>query len=114
MIHRAIDLGVQLFDTADIYGVSEIQVGKALRSRRAGVILSTKFRFVADRPGHDWRYSLGSDKIRDELGWEARVRFDEGLQRTVEWYRDNEDWWEPIRSGEYREYYERHYGRALG
>jgi dTDP-glucose 4,6-dehydratase len=70
--------------------------------------------YVRDRPGHDRRYSLSSDKLREELGWQARVRFDEGLARTVDWYRDNEAWWAPIRSGEYREYYERHYGRALG
>ena len=69
---------------------------------------------VTDRPGHDRRYSLGSDKIREELGWEAEVRFAEGLERTVEWYRSNEDWWAPIRSGEYRDYYEKQYGRALG
>ena len=69
---------------------------------------------VTDRPGHDRRYSLGSEKIREELGWRAGVRFLEGLEETVAWYRDNEDWWGPIRSGEYREYYERHYGRALG
>jgi dTDP-glucose 4,6-dehydratase len=68
--------------------------------------------FVADRPGHDLRYSLASDKLR-ALGWEPRVRFDEGLPRTVQWYRDNAWWWEPIRSGAYRDYYERHYGRAL-
>jgi dTDP-glucose 4,6-dehydratase len=69
---------------------------------------------VTDRPGHDRRYSLSSDKLRDELGWEARVHFEEGLERTVRWYEDNEWWWSPIRSGEYREYYEQHYGRALG
>jgi dTDP-glucose 4,6-dehydratase len=69
---------------------------------------------VRDRPGHDRRYSLASDRIRDELGWEAQTRFDDGLARTFEWYRVNEDWWAPIRSGEYREYYERHYGKALG
>jgi dTDP-glucose 4,6-dehydratase len=68
--------------------------------------------YVTDRPGHDRRYSLGSEKLR-ALGWEARTRFDEGLARTVEWYRDNAWWWEPIRSGSYREYYERHYGRSL-
>jgi dTDP-glucose 4,6-dehydratase len=68
---------------------------------------------VRDRPGHDRRYSLASEKIRSELGWEPRVRFTEGLERTVEWYRRNEWWWAPIRSGEYREYYERQYGRAL-
>jgi dTDP-glucose 4,6-dehydratase len=68
---------------------------------------------VKDRPGHDRRYSLSSDKLRSELGWAAEVRFEDGLPRTVDWYRDNEAWWGPIRSGEYREYYERHYGRAL-
>ncbi len=69
--------------------------------------------YVKDRPGHDRRYSLASDKVR-ELGWEAQTHFGEGLERTVDWYRDNEPWWAPIRSGEYREYYERQYGRALG
>jgi len=69
--------------------------------------------YVDDRPGHDRRYSLGSEKIRSELGWEAQVRFAEGLERTVQWYRDNEEWWGPIRSGEYREYYERQYGKSL-
>ena len=68
--------------------------------------------FVTDRPGHDRRYSLASEKLR-ALGWQAQVGFDEGLARTVEWYRENEWWWEPIRGGAYREYYERHYGRAL-
>jgi len=70
--------------------------------------------YVEDRPGHDRRYSLASDKLRSELGWEAQVHFAEGLERTVRWHRDNEDWWGPIRSGEYREYYERQYGKALG
>jgi dTDP-glucose 4,6-dehydratase len=68
--------------------------------------------YVTDRPGHDRRYSLSSSKLA-ELGWAARVRFDAGLASTVDWYRDNPWWWEPIRSGAYREYYERHYGRAL-
>ena len=69
--------------------------------------------YVTDRPGHDRRYSLGSEKVKG-LGWEAQVRFAEGLERTVSWYRDNRWWWEPIRSGDYRAYYERQYGRALG
>ena len=68
---------------------------------------------VPDRPGHDRRYSLAWDRLRD-LGWEPRVSFDEGIERTVAWYRANEAWWRPIRSGEYQEYYERQYGRALG
>jgi dTDP-glucose 4,6-dehydratase len=68
---------------------------------------------VTDRPGHDRRYSLSSEKVR-ALGWSPRVRFGEGLERTVAWYRENAWWWQPIRSGEYRAYYERQYGRALG
>jgi dTDP-glucose 4,6-dehydratase len=68
--------------------------------------------FVTDRPGHDRRYSLSSEKLR-ALGWQPRVSFQAGLERTVQWYRDNAWWWEPIRSGAYREFYERHYGRAL-
>ncbi len=68
--------------------------------------------FVTDRPGHDRRYSLSSEKLK-ALGWEPQVGFEEGLERTVAWYRENAWWWEPIRSGGYRDYYERHYGRAL-
>jgi len=72
----------------------------------------SQIEYVTDRPGHDRRYSLSSGKVR-ALGWEPRVRFDEGLEETVAWYRDNAWWWEPIRSGDYREYYERQYGKAL-
>jgi dTDP-glucose 4,6-dehydratase len=67
---------------------------------------------VTDRPGHDRRYSLSSEKVR-ALGWEPRVRFAEGLEQTTAWYRENPWWWEPIRSGDYRAYYERQYGRSL-
>jgi dTDP-glucose 4,6-dehydratase len=68
--------------------------------------------YVKDRPGHDRRYSLGSEKVR-ALGWEAQVRFAEGLEQTVRWYQDNRAWGEPIRSGDYREYYERQYGSRI-
>jgi dTDP-glucose 4,6-dehydratase len=67
---------------------------------------------VTDRPGHDRRYSLSSERIRG-LGWRPQIGFDEGLARTVEWYRENAWWWEPIRSADYREYYERQYGQTL-
>ncbi len=69
-------------------------------------------KYVADRPGHDRRYSLSSEKVR-ALGWLPRVRFAEGLEETVAWYRANDWWWTPIRSGAYREYYERQYGLGL-
>lgn len=70
-------------------------------------------KYVDDRKGHDRRYSLSSDKVR-ALGWEPQMRFDDGLPATVDWYRDNEWWWGPVRSGEYREYYEQQYGIKLG
>jgi dTDP-glucose 4,6-dehydratase len=68
---------------------------------------------VTDRLGHDRRYSLSSERAQ-ALGWGPRVLFEEGLRGTVDWYRENEWWWGPVRSGQYREYYERQYGRALG
>jgi dTDP-glucose 4,6-dehydratase len=67
---------------------------------------------VTDRPGHDRRYSLSSEKVR-ALGWTPRVRFEDGLAETVAWYRENAWWWEPIRSGDYQAYYERQYGKSL-
>jgi len=69
-------------------------------------------RRVADREGHDRRYSLDTTKLR-ALGWAPQTAFEDGLAQTVEWYRANRTWWAPIKSGEYREYYERQYGARL-
>ncbi len=70
-------------------------------------------RRVGDREGHDRRYSLDSSKLRD-MGWSPSVSFEDGLARTVDWYRENRSWWEEIRERpEYREYYERQYGDRL-
>jgi len=67
--------------------------------------------FVADRPGHDRRYAMSYQKIRCELGWEPTVRIEEGLKRTVEWYIEHRQWWEKIKSGQYRKYYSHMYGK---
>jgi dTDP-glucose 4,6-dehydratase len=69
-------------------------------------------RFVQDRPGHDRRYAVDCSKLR-RIGWQPKIQFEEGLNATVEWYRQNADWWRPIKSGEFREYYERMYGKRL-
>ncbi len=69
-------------------------------------------RRVEDRPGHDRRYSLETAKLRG-LGWKPELSFADGLQATVDWYRENRAWWEPIKSGSYREYYEQQYGQRL-
>jgi dTDP-glucose 4,6-dehydratase len=64
---------------------------------------------VKDRPAHDRRYALDSSKIRNELGWKPDTSFEEGLAETVDWYIANQKWWEKIRTGEYLEYYHKHY-----
>jgi dTDP-glucose 4,6-dehydratase len=69
-------------------------------------------RRVDDRPGHDRRYSLDTAKI-ERLGWKPQMPFEAGLAETVSWYRDHRDWWEQIKSGEYREYYNRQYADRL-
>ena len=58
--------------------------------------------FVPDRPGHDRRYAIDASKLKDELGWQPRHRFDDGLRATVQWYLDNEQWVERIADGSYR------------
>ena len=71
-------------------------------------------RFVPDRPGHDQRYAIDCSRAESELGWQPAVSFDEGLAATVEWYLQNEEWVERVRSGAYREYYRQQYGDRLG
>lgn len=65
--------------------------------------------YVTDRAGHDLRYAIDSSKIRQELGWKPSVRFEEGLQKTADWYLQNEEWLNRIVSGEYQKYYEQQY-----
>ena len=67
--------------------------------------------YVADRAGHDLRYAIDSSKLRDELGWEPSLQFEQGLERTVRWYLDNQPWLDSITSGAYESYYEEMYGR---
>jgi dTDP-glucose 4,6-dehydratase len=66
--------------------------------------------FVKDRPGHDKRYALDSRKVREELGWQPQVKFEDGLRETVAWYRANAEWVRRVKSGEYQRYFETHYG----
>jgi dTDP-glucose 4,6-dehydratase len=70
-------------------------------------------KFVNDRPGHDRRYALDASKAKRELGWSPDVPFERGLQETVAWYKSHPDWVARVKSGEYRNYYEKHYGKAV-
>jgi dTDP-glucose 4,6-dehydratase len=65
--------------------------------------------YVKDRPGHDRRYAIDAGKIKRELGWEPKHRFEQAIKTTIQWYRENEKWWRAIKSGEYLKYYEQQY-----
>ena len=65
--------------------------------------------YVTDRAGHDLRYAIDSSKLKDELGWQPSLQFEEGIEKTVAWYLDNKEWLENITSGDYKEYYEKNY-----
>ena len=66
--------------------------------------------YVTDRAGHDLRYAIDSTKLKNELGWEPSLQFEEGIEKTVKWYLDNQEWLDQVTSGDYQGYYERMYG----
>jgi len=70
--------------------------------------------FVADRPGHDRRYAIDATKIRKELGWNPKFNYETGIVETIRWYLNNQEWMEHVRSGGYKQYYEKQYGERLG
>jgi dTDP-glucose 4,6-dehydratase len=70
----------------------------------------TLIKYVADRPGHDRRYAITSEKVERETGWKPQVEFEAGLAETVRWYKENAAWIANVRSGAYRDFYEKNYG----
>ena len=69
--------------------------------------------YVTDRLGHDRRYAIDARKMKDDLGWEPQIDFNDGLAETVQWYINNEPWWQAIKTGQYLKYYEQQYGKGL-
>jgi dTDP-glucose 4,6-dehydratase len=67
--------------------------------------------FVKDRAGHDLRYAIDATKLKNELGWEPSLQFEEGIEKTIDWYLDNEEWLKNVTSGDYQKYYEEQYVR---
>jgi dTDP-glucose 4,6-dehydratase len=109
----ALDMAIQRGKQGEIYNIGADNERTNLEMVRRILDIVQKphslITFVSDRPGHDRRYALDTTKIHQELGWEPRHSFEEGLQRTVEWYIENEPWWRRVKSGEYLEYYRKVY-----
>ncbi len=118
---RAIDIIFHRGKTADTYNIGGfnewrnidlikviIATVDRLLGNPEGASLSL-IKYVTDRPGHDLRYAIDSSKLKEELGWEPSLQFEEGIERTVRWYLDNEAWMEQVTSGEYMRYYDEMY-----
>lgn len=112
---RAIDLIIHNGRVGEVYNVgghnemSNIDIVKII-CKTLGKPESL-ITYVSDRKGHDLRYAIDPEKIHKELGWLPETKFADGIQRTIKWYLENENWWKPIISGEYRNYYEKMYGK---
>jgi len=109
---RAIDLVLHEAPLGEVYNVGTgvetsgnqiAQAVLAILGRSPDLI-----EYVADRPGHDYRYAVATDKLQ-ALGWSPRIELEQGLRQTVAWYQEHEDWWRPLKSGEYWDYYRRNY-----
>lgn len=110
---RALDMVLQKGQPGEIYNIGYgIPVSNLEIIRRLLGIMEkpeSLIEFVADRPGHDRRYALDTTKMSNELGWRSTIDLDEGLERTVKWYRSNSEWIRKARSGEYQKYYDKFY-----
>ena len=113
----AIALVLARGETGSIYNISGQEESTNLELTRRVLDLLDRpldlIRHVEDRPGHDRRYSVDSTPLRG-LGWQPRWDLDAGLAQTVGWFREHPEWWKPLKSGEFREYYQRQYGDRLG
>ncbi|HWN81104.1 MAG TPA: GDP-mannose 4,6-dehydratase, partial [Candidatus Udaeobacter sp.] len=86
---------------------SSLEIGRLILSQLGKS--ESLIRHVTDRPGHDRRYALDCSKIRQRLGFVPEIKFAEGAERTVRWYAEHRDWWEKVKRGAFREYYEKAY-----
>ncbi len=114
---RALELVLERGKPGEIYNIG----GEAERTNleiTKGILRilgkpESLMQYVTDRPGHDRRYAIDFSKIEKEIGWQPRYNLEEGLSRTVRWYTEQENWWRRIKSGAYREFYDKHYGGRL-
>lgn len=119
-IRRVLDAG-RVGETYNIGGGNErvnlevvrtvCRILEDLKPQRAGTCYEDLITFVRDRPGHDRRYAINSDKIRQELGWQPIETFETGIRKTIRWYLDNQEWVRHVSTGAYRQWMEQQYGR---
>ena len=118
---KAIDMVQEkgrLFETYNVGGHNEKQnieiikiIIKTLQEMlaeddpRRALVSEDLITYVEDRKGHDRRYAIAPDKIKEEIGWEPETMFEEGIRRTIEWFFENEDWMKNVTSGDYQKYY---------
>ncbi|MDH3216621.1 MAG: dTDP-glucose 4,6-dehydratase [Candidatus Krumholzibacteria bacterium] len=102
--------------TGDVYniGAGKSQTNLSVAEKILEILRPARSRivFIEDRKGHDRAYEMDSSKLH-KLGWKTEFAFDEALEKTVAWYKDNEEWWRRVKSGAFRDYYEQHYGDRL-
>jgi dTDP-glucose 4,6-dehydratase len=111
---RAIDLVLQKGKVGETYlvgGMTELSPNIEIVKKIAKLLGKDEsvIEFVKDRPGHDRKYDVDWSKIKNELGWTPQHSFEEWLEKTVQWYVDNTEWWQRIKSGEYADYYQKQY-----
>ena len=110
---RAIDLVMRKGMPGEIYNIggnserTNFYITKTILKLLNKPLLLIKY--VKDRPGHDRRYAIDISKIRKQLNWQPRYKFEEGIRKTVDWYLNNKKWWKQIKTGEYLKFYRKHY-----
>ncbi|WP_394234978.1 dTDP-glucose 4,6-dehydratase [Niallia oryzisoli] len=114
---QAIDLVLHKGRNGEVYNVggnnerTNIEIVKTILAQLGKP--ESLMKFVKDRPGHDRRYAIDATKLRTELGWEPKYTFETGIKQTIDWYLNNQEWWQNIISGEYQEYFKSQYGDRL-
>lgn len=114
----AIDLVIRKGRSGEVYNVggnnerTNIQVVRTILNElnKPESLIS----YVQDRLGHDRRYAIDADKIRNELGWKPKYNYETGIRETIQWYLNNQHWMESVRTGAYQQYYQLQYGQRLG
>jgi dTDP-glucose 4,6-dehydratase len=113
---RGVDLLIEQGTPGEVYNIggnNEMTNRQIVETilREMGSNWDEGVQYVKDRPGHDRRYAIDASKIKRELGWEPKHRWEEAIKTTIQWFKDHQEWWRAIKSGEYLKYYETQYAK---